>query len=111
MAKKEIKINMKNIVTYKTLRDYVKNITNLTATVIEGEIATAIDTSDKTVQNVSAGKRSFKWREAKKAAECIVSICNKKADKLVLRQLLFDFLFSYGRSDEDVEVTENDIHC
>ena len=110
MAKKVIEINMKNIITYKTLRDYVKNVTNLTATVIEGEIATAIDTSGKTVQNVSSGKRSFKWSEAKKAAECIVSICNKKADKLILRQLLFDFLFSYGRSDEDAEVTENDIH-
>lgn len=110
MTKKEIEINMKNIVTYKTLRDYVKNVTNQTATVIEGQIADAIDTSDKTVQNVSAGKRSFKWGEAKKTAECIVSICNENADKLILRQLLFDFLFSYGSSDKDAEITEDNIH-
>ncbi|MCI9420590.1 MAG: ATP-binding protein [Eubacterium sp.] len=108
MTKKEI--NMENIVTYKTLRDYVKNITNTNVTVIEGQIADVIDTSVQTVQNVSSGKRSFKWSEAKRIAECFVTICEKKADKLVLRRLLFDFLFSYGCSDEDAEVTENDIH-
>lgn len=95
--------------SYKILRDYVKNISGQTATDIDGAIADAIGQSEKTIQNISCGKRVFKWREAKKAAEEFVLYVSEESEKRVLSSMLKSFLYDCSMSDPDAEVAEEAI--
>lgn len=101
---------LKNTRSYKILRDYVKHVSGQTATELDLAIGEAIGQSDKTIQNISSGKRTFKWGEAKKAAEEFVLNAGEAGDKRVLYSLITDFLCNYGLSDPDAEVSEDDIH-
>lgn len=98
-----------NAKSYKILRDYVKNVSGQTATQLDGAIGEAIGQSEKTIQNISSGKRAFRWGEAKRAAEEFVLNVNEDCDKKVLYSLIRDFLHDYGLSDSNAEVTEEDI--
>lgn len=93
---------------YKSLRDYVKNVLNTSVTDLEGQVADAIALSDKSVQCISAGKRDFKWGEAKDAALYFIEKCKnaKDCNPAIFRQLLFDFLMAYGSAERDSEVNE-----
>lgn len=100
---------MKNnaAISYKTLRDYVKNVLDINATVLDGDVAETIGMSDKSIQNVYASKRDFRWSEAKKIALYFMDKCKGfKGDYTILRQLLYNFLLSYGSIDADAEVNE-----
>lgn len=107
MAKKE-KFT-KSAISYKILRDYVKHVSGQTATDLDLAIGEAIGQSDKTIQNISSGKRTFKWREAKKAAEEFVINAGEVGDKKVLYSLITNFLCDYGLPDPDAEVSGDDI--
>lgn len=99
----------KNALSYKILRDYVKHVSGQTATQLDLAIGEAIDHSDKTIQNISSGKRTFKWGEAKKVAEEFVINAGEAGDRAVLCSLITNFLCDYGLSDPDVEVSRDDI--
>lgn len=108
MAKKDI--FTKNAISYKILRDYVKHVSGQTATDLDIAIGEAIGQSEKTIQNISSGKRTFKWGEAKKAADEFVINAGEAGDKKVLYSLITNFLCAYGFSDPDAEVSEDDIN-
>lgn len=101
--------NKKNGKSYKILRDYVKNVSGQTATQLDLAIGEAIGQSEKTIQNISAGRRQFKWGEAKKAAEEFSLHVSEESDKRVLYPLIKNFLCDYGFHDPNAEVSENDI--
>ena len=101
--------NKKNGRSYKILRDYVKNVSGQTATQLDLAIGEAIGQSEKTIQNISAGRRQFKWGEAKKAAEEFSLHVSEESDKRVLYPLIKNFLCDYGFHDPNAEVSENDI--
>lgn len=105
------KYNNKNISKeYKTLRDYVKNVTNKTSTTIDGDIADVLEVSEKTIQNVSAGTRNFKWGEAKKVARYFLDSAKDCSDVVVLRNLVKSFLNICASIDEDADVSSEAIN-
>ena len=101
--------NKKNGRSYKILRDYVKNVSEQTATQLDLAIGEAIGQSEKTIQNISAGRRQFKWGEAKKAAEEFSLYVSEERDKRMLYPLIRNFLCEYGLHDPNAEVSEDDI--
>lgn len=97
MAKQQAK-------SYKALRDFVKNITDINATDLDAEVGQAISRSEKTTQNIGGGKRAFSWEEAIDAADILVKLAKTKLDQddqnslVALEALTRNFLTSFGPS-------------
>lgn len=100
--------NVKNSKAYKSLRDYVKNTLELSATELEQDLAHEIGVSVKSIQNICCDKRDFKWSEAKSSAEFFIKKCEgHEIDKTILRRLVYIFLLTYGSASDDAEVNES----
>lgn len=90
--------------SYKTLRDFVKNIANRNATDLDVEVGEAIHKSRQTMQNIVSGKRVFSWEEAIAAADILVNLAIDKLGQedqisfVALEVLTRNFLTSYGPS-------------
>lgn len=90
--------------SYKTLRDFVKNIANRNATDLDVEVGEAIHKSRQTMQNIVSGKRVFSWEEAIAAADILVNLAIDELGQedqisfVALEALTKNFLTSYGPS-------------
>lgn len=101
MTERERKEREQKSRSYKALRDFVKNITDISATELDADVGNAIAKSEKTTQNISRGKRVFTWEEAISAAGALVNLAKQHVDQnssVALEALTRSFLTSYGPS-------------